>query len=230
MTEVRWFPSKLIKIFKNFLVSQNVRISRILCMLVHLQSAGSGWLHSHCSDFVRELFRHDHQYHATLLACGSLRPRTLFPQLRPAHGPCVPLSSHPFLCHTSRVCCVFFFISSIRRNGTHYSDCQCYKIPKFGGLFRLRSLCKGSGCSGSSIDRERNVRILCSTPIYCLTNLAPFRFFLVAGNSALITLHPSGFHGLQVPVQPSMLQFHGYVRSMRTRASDAPHFRFSSIF
>ncbi len=48
---------------------------------------------------------------------------------------------------------------------------------KFGGLFRLRSLRKGSGHSGSSIDQEWNICISCSTTIYRLTKLAPFWFF-----------------------------------------------------
>ncbi len=52
-------------------------------------------------------------------------------------------------------------------------------------------------------------------------------FFLVAGNSALITLRPSGSCGLQVQVQPFTLSFHSYVHFVRARASDVPHFYFS---
>ncbi len=33
--------------------------------------AGSSWLHAHCSNFVRVLFRHDCQYIIALYACGS---------------------------------------------------------------------------------------------------------------------------------------------------------------
>ncbi len=94
----------------------------------------------------------------------------------------------------------------------------------------MRGLRKGSNHSGFKIDWERNVRISHSTPVYRLTNLAPFWFFLVAGNSALITLHTSRFRRLHVPVQLSTLQFYSYASSMRVRASDAPHFHFSSIF
>ncbi len=138
--------------------------------------AGSGWLSFHCSGTIECDFIMIFQYHAALLACGSLRPRTLFPQLHPARGLCVPSSSRPFLCHTSRVCCIFFHV---------FRSPEWYPLPrlsvlqnsKFGGLFHLRGLRKGSSCSSLSIDWERNVRILCLTPAYHLTNLAPFWVF-----------------------------------------------------
>ncbi len=51
-------------------------------------------------------------------------------------------------------------------------------------------------------------------------------FFLVAGNSALITLRPSGSRGLQVSVLPFTFPFYSYICSMCARESDAPRFHF----
>ncbi len=164
--------------------SPGVRISRtylqvsafVKCQFQLVTMAGSGWLSFHCSGTLECNFITIFQYHAALLACGSLRLRILFPRPHLAHGPCVPSSSRPFLCHTLRVCCIFFH---------PFRSPECYPLlrlsmlqnSKFGGLFRLRGLCKGSGHSGLSIDWEQNVCISCSTAIYRLTNLAPFWFF-----------------------------------------------------
>ncbi len=185
--------------------------------------AGSSWLSFHCSGTLESDFITIFYYHAALLVCGSLCPQIFLISTTSGMRTTHSVEFTPFLCHTSCVCSVFF-IPPICRSGTRYFWFLGLQNSKFGGLFRLRNLCKGSG---SSIDHERNVRILCLSPTYCLTNLVPFWvFFLVAGNSALITPHPSGSHGLQVLVQPFTFLFHGYIRSMRARASDTPHYHF----
>ncbi len=135
----------------------------------------------------------------------------------------------PLLCHISCVCSFFASLSFVEMV-TGISDFWGYKV---------RSSKDSSACAASarvpadpvhqSTGNEASAFRV--NPIaYRLTNLDPFWFFLVAGNLTLFTSFLSGFHRLQVPVQPSTLQFYSYIRSVRARASDAPHFRFSSIF
>ncbi len=186
--------------------------------------AGSGWMSFHCCG-TRVRFYYDISVRCRLLACGSLFHKLCFLiRIRLAncafHRVRVPSWATPCVC-------VFSFFHPF-----HSSDLYSYflfVVTKFGGVFCLRGLRKASGRSGSSINRERNIRISCSTPSCRLTNLAPFWFFLVTGNSALITSRLSSFCGLQVSVQPSTLQFSSYVRSVHARASDVHRFHFLSI-
>ncbi len=130
----------------------------------------------------------------------------------------------PLLCHMSCVCVSFFASLSFVRMVPGISNFWGYKV---------RSSENYSTCAFWPI--RFVTRLGTESPHFAFNSrLLPYKFgsvlfFLVAGNLALFTSFPSSFCGLQVPVQPSTLQFSSYVRSVRARASDASHFCFSCI-
>ncbi len=170
------------------------------------------------------------QYHAALLVCGSLRPRIFHVSTASGTQTVRSIESAPLLCHISCVCvcvCSLFFHPS--HSSERYPVFPIFGVTKFEVR---RTLPLAQPPQGFQPIWSVN-RLGTEHPYFAFNSrLLPYKFgsilvFFLVGGSATSFL--SGFCGLQAPVQLSTLQFSGYVRSMRARASDASRFHFSSI-
>ncbi len=178
-----------------------------ICRLLHLRSASSNWLSwlvlagrillLRCSQ-LRFLVHYSAPWRPfsvrfTLSSNFSCLDRILHAD-RAFRRVCALTVPH-LVC----VCvCVFLFFSSL----PFVEVVPC--ISNFWD-YKVRSSEDSSTCVASARVLANLVRqltgngtsVFCSTPAYCLTNLASFWFFLVAGNLALFKSFPSSFHRLQ---------------------------------
>ncbi len=139
---------------------------------------------------------------------------------------------HSPSCAAPRVCVPVFLIPPICQSGTRYSNFWCYEIQNSEDSSACAVSVRVPADPVYQPSANGTSTFWVQFPPTALRIWFHFGFFLVASNLALFTSCPSGFCGLQVPVRPSRpstLPFHGYVRFVRTRANDTPHFHFSSV-